>query len=113
VTALDESTAAMTAVTGDAAVMSRTVTLAAGLTFDAPVVVMLAARNIFQFAWDLAGAIGQDRDLDPELARELLALSRTELVPQRGPNGFFGPEQVPPEGAPVATVLAGYLGRDV
>ena len=74
---------------------------------------VLAARNIFQFAWDLAVATGQSSDLVPAVATELLEISRTRLVPQRGPNGFFGPESVPLAGAPVATVLAGYLGREV
>jgi hypothetical protein len=42
---------------------------------------------------------------------ELLGTSRTRLILQRGPDGFFGPELVPPAGAPVADVLAGFLGR--
>jgi uncharacterized protein (TIGR03086 family) len=113
VTEFDESTATMLATIDDDEAMGRTVGLAAGLTFPAPDVAVLAARNIFQFGWDLAGAIGHDLDLSPDLARELLDISRSRLVPQRGPNGFFGPEQIPPAGSPLATVLAGYLGCDV
>ena len=113
VTEFDESTATMLATIDDDEAMGRTVGLAAGLTFPAPDVAVLAARNIFQFGWDLAGPIGHDLDLSPDLARELLDISRSRLVPQRGPNGFFGPEQIPPAGSPLATVLAGYLGRDV
>lgn len=74
---------------------------------------LAAARNIFQFGWDLAVGTGQSTDLAPDVAAELLEVSRTRLVPQRGPGGFFGPEFVPPAGSPIATVLAGYLGREV
>jgi uncharacterized protein (TIGR03086 family) len=109
----DESTAAMLATLADADVMERTVTLAAGLEFAGADVGLLAARNTFQFAWDLAVATEQNTDLTPDLAAELLLVSRTHLVPQRGPNGFFGPEHIPPAGAPTATILAGYLGRPV
>jgi hypothetical protein len=103
----------MLATLTDADAMERTVTLAAGLSFPGADVGLLAARNTFQFAWDLAVGTEQSTDLTPDLAAELLHISRTHLVPQRGPNGFFGPEHVPPAGAPTATILAGYLGRPV
>jgi uncharacterized protein (TIGR03086 family) len=109
----DQSADAMVTTLSEPDAMRRTVTLAAGLTFPGHDVGLLAARNTFQFSWDLATATGQNTDLDPTLAVELLEISRTHLVPQRGPNGFFGPEYVPPAGAPTATVLAGYLGRPV
>lgn len=109
----DESAAHMVATLATDGVMERTVALAAGLTFPGADVGMLAARNTFQFAWDLTIGTNQDPDLSPDLAADLLHVSRTHLVPQRGPNGFFGPEHVPPAGAPTATVLAGFLGRDV
>ena len=111
--AFDESTAAMVTELHSEGVTERPVALAAGLVLPGSDVAVLAARNTFQFAWDLAVATGQDADLAPELANELLEISRTHLVPQRGPGGFFGPEFVPAPGAPVATVLAGYLGRQV
>ena len=111
--AFDDSTLAMVAVLRDDGALDRTVTLAEGLTFSGSDVAVLAARNIFQFAWDLAVATDQSQDLAPDVATELLELSRTRLIPQRGPDGFFGPEFVPPAGAPAATVLAGYLGRAV
>lgn len=111
--AFDVSTASMFAELESDGAMDRPVTLAAGLIFPGSDVAVIAARNIFQFAWDLAVASGQDADLAPGLAEELLEISRTHLVAQRGPGGFFGPEFVPPAGAPVATVLAGYLGREV
>jgi len=111
--AFDESTASMVTELRRDGVMERPVTLAAGLTFPGADVAVLAARNIFQFAWDLAVGSGQNADLAPDVAAELLEISRTRLVPKRGPGGFFGPEFVPPVGSPVATVLAGYLGRSV
>ncbi len=111
--AFDESTAAMVAELRTDGAMTRRVTLAAGLEFSGSDVGVLAARNVFQFAWDLAMATGQDPDLGPEIAAALLELSRTRLVPQRGTGGFFGPEVVPSDGSPVATVLAGFLGREV
>ncbi len=109
----DRSADAMVAALSEPDAMQRTVMLAAGLTVPGHDVGLLAARNTFQFAWDLATATDQSDDLNPALAAELLEISRTHLVPQRGPNGFFGPEHVPPAGAPTATVLAGYLGRPV
>lgn len=109
----DESTHDMLATLADAGAMTRTVTLAAGLSFPGADVGLLATRNTFQFAWDLAVATHQNADLAPDLAAELLHISRSHLVPQRGPNGFFGPEHIPPAGAPTATILAGYLGRPV
>jgi uncharacterized protein (TIGR03086 family) len=113
IASFDESTAAMRATLADDGTMERTVTLAAGLSFPGADVGLLAARNTFQFAWDLAVATEQNPDLAPDLAAGLLHISRTHLVPQRGPNGFFGPEHIPPAGAPTATILAGYLGRPV
>jgi uncharacterized protein (TIGR03086 family) len=111
--AFDESTVSMVAELHSDGVMERSVALAAGLSFSGSEVALIASRNIFQFAWDLAVATGQNTDLAPEVAEELLQISRTRFVPQRGPGGFFGPEFVPEAGAPVATVLAGYLGREV
>jgi uncharacterized protein (TIGR03086 family) len=75
--AFDESTASMLTELRRDGVMDRRVTLAAGLTFPGADVALLAARNIVQFAWDLAVGSGH---------------SRERLVPQRGPGGFFGPE---------------------
>ena len=112
-TAYDDSTAGMLATLADPDALTRRVELAAGIVHPGAEVAVLAARNIFQFGWDLAVGTDQDPDLSPDLAEELLELSRTRFVPQRGPGGFFGPESVPAPGSPVATVLAGYLGRDV
>ena len=91
--------------------MSRTTPLSPTLSFSGFEMLVLATRNILQYAWDLANTTGQSTNLAPDLAAELLDISRTQLVPLRGPGGFFGPEFVPPPGSPVADVLAGFLGR--
>ena len=111
--AFDVSTVSMVGELRRERAMDRTVALAAGLTFSGSDVAVLAARNIFQFAWDLAVATGQNDDLAPDVAAELLEVSRTSPRATTRPRRLFGPEFVPPAGSPVATVLAGYLGREV
>ena len=107
----DESVARMVEELQSEGAMTRTVPLSPTQSFSGFEMLVLATRNVFQYAWDLAKATGQSTDLAPDLATELLELSRTRLVPLRGPGGFFGPEFVPPSGSPVADVLAGFLGR--
>jgi uncharacterized protein (TIGR03086 family) len=107
----DRSTAAMVSELESEGAMTRTVTLAAGLQFSGADVMFLASRNIFQYAWDLARGAGRSSDLEPGVAEELLALSKTRFEPPRGPAGFFGPVFTPPAGASTADVLAGFLGR--
>lgn len=74
----------------------------------------IAATDTFTHGWDLARATGQDSDLDPELAAQLLAGAR-RAVPDsfRGPDPTspFGPAVDVPESAPAADHLAGFLGR--
>ena len=67
-------------------VMDRPVTLAAGLVFAGADVAVLAARNIFQFAWGLAVGSGQNADLAPDVATELLRISRARLGLPAGPR---------------------------
>jgi uncharacterized protein (TIGR03086 family) len=75
---------------------------------------MIAASDAFTHGWDLARALGQSTDLDPELAAQLLGAS---MIPDefRGPDGQapFGPKVDVPESAPAADRLAGVLGRQV
>ena len=111
VTEFDHSTKAMVDELQSDGAMTRTVALAGSLTFPGSDVMILATRNIFQFAWDLARATGQSTDLAPALAGQLLEVSRTHLVPQRGPDGFFGPECPPRADSTTADELAGFLGR--
>jgi uncharacterized protein (TIGR03086 family) len=109
--AFDESVARMVDELRSSGAMTRPVRLSPTLTFTGAEILVLATRNIFQYSWDLAKATGQSTDLAPDLANQLLNVSRTHLVPLRGEGGFFGPEFVPPAGSPPADVLAGYLGR--
>ncbi len=75
----------------------------------------LATTDTFQHAWDLATATGQDNNLDPALASQILEAARQTIPPSfRSEAGdVFGPEQAAPEGANPATQLAAFLGRTV
>ena len=78
-------------------------------------VVGLAATDTFTHGWDLAKATGQDTDLNPELAEEILEGSRQAIQPAfRSEAGKpFGFEQPVAEGACAADRLAAFLGRTV
>lgn len=76
----------------------------------------LATTDTFTHGWDLARATGQDTDLDPELAAQLLEGARMFIPEQfRGPDGVapFGPIVEAPDDAPPAAQLAAFLGRAV
>jgi uncharacterized protein (TIGR03086 family) len=75
----------------------------------------LAATDTFTHGWDLARATGQDTDLAPELATQLLAGARMAIQPAfRSEDGaVFGLEQTAPAGASNADQLAAFLGRRV
>ena len=86
-----------------------------GSELPAAALLGLMCTDTFTHAWDLAKATGQDTDLDPELAEQLLAGARVAV-----PDGFrsedgaiFGFEQQAPEGASAADRLAAFLGREV
>jgi uncharacterized protein (TIGR03086 family) len=73
----------------------------------------IAATDTFTHGWDLAKATGQNTNLAPELAEQLLMGARQFLQPAfRSPDGaVFGPEQSAPTGACTADQLAAFLGR--
>ena len=75
----------------------------------------LMMNDTFQHAWDLAKATGQDTDLAPEMAQQILAASQQMIQPGfRSEEGtIFGLEKQAPEGASAADQLAAFLGRDV
>ncbi len=75
----------------------------------------LATTDTFTHAWDLARATGQDTDLAPELAAQLLVGARQAIQPAfRSEDGaVFGMEQSAPPGASNADELAAFLGRTV
>lgn len=76
----------------------------------------IATTDTFTHAWDLARATGQDSDLDPELAMQLLAGAQVAIHDSsRGPDGkaLFGQQQDAPPNATEADKLAAFLGRKV
>lgn len=78
------------------------------------VVIWIASSDIFTHGWDLAKAIDQSTDLDPELAQMILQRMYVTLPDSmRGTDGNapFGPKVDVPSSAPAADRLAGYLGR--
>lgn len=75
----------------------------------------LAATDTFTHGWDLAKATGQNTDLSPEFAAQLLVRSKKAISPSiRNDAGDpFGPEVVAPVGASGADQLAAFLGRQI
>jgi uncharacterized protein (TIGR03086 family) len=75
----------------------------------------LAATDTFTHGWDLAKATGQNTNLAPELAGQLLIGAKHAISPAfRSPEGNpFGHEQPAPAGANNADQLAAFLGRKV
>ena len=75
----------------------------------------IAATDTFTHGWDLAKATGQNTDLAPDLAAQLL-VGATQFITDafRSADGaVFGPEQVAPATASKADALAAFLGRKV
>lgn len=73
----------------------------------------IATMDTFTHAWDLAKATGQDADLDPELADQLLASAKASIPDSfRGDEGAaFGAERDAGPDATSADRLAAFLGR--
>ncbi|NNE73773.1 MAG: TIGR03086 family protein [Acidimicrobiales bacterium] len=94
--------------------MERTVNPGFG-DMPAAALLGLAVTDTFTHAWDLATATGQDNNLAPEMAQQLLAASQQSIQPAfRSEEGdIFGLEQQAPEGANAASQLAAFLGRRV
>jgi len=95
-------------------VMEKTLTLPFG-QMPGSAFAGLAATDTFTHGWDLAKATGQNTDLAPELAKQLLIGSKQAISPAfRSPEGtVFGPEQPAPADACPADQLAAFLGRRV
>jgi uncharacterized protein (TIGR03086 family) len=82
--------------------------------FPGAIFMGLATTDTFTHGWDLARATGQDANLEPELAEQLLAGAKMSIPDEfRGPDGVapFGPEVKVPDSSPAADRLAGFLGR--
>ena len=78
--------------------------------------VNIVMTDTFTHVWDLARAIGEPSDLDPELAAKLLDHAKGAIPDAfRGEDGkaAFGAIVDVPASAPAADQLAGFLGRQV
>jgi uncharacterized protein (TIGR03086 family) len=74
----------------------------------------IRSGDLYAHAWDLAVAIGADRDLDPALGEAISAVTAPMLPPGfRGDDGPFGPERACPPNSSVADRYAAFLGREV
>lgn len=95
-------------------VMDRMLTLPFG-QMPGSAFIGLATTDTFTHGWDLAKATGQDTNLAPELAAQLLVGARHAIQPAfRSEDGaVFGLEQTAPAGASNADQLAAFLGRTV
>ncbi len=111
----DEGTKLALAAFNAPGAMEKTVTLGFG-PLPVPAWMGIATTDAFTHAWDLAEATGQDTNLDPELAAQLLEGSKLFIQPAfRGADTErpFGAEQEPPAGCTNAAKLAAFLGRRV
>jgi uncharacterized protein (TIGR03086 family) len=115
VAAFDQGVAAAVAAFDTPGALEKLVTLPFG-RMPGAALMGLASTDTFTHAWDLAHATGQDTDLDPELAAQLLAGAKVAIGDgSRGPDGTapFGPQQPAPDGATEADKLAAFMGRKV
>ncbi len=84
-------------------------------TFPGAAFLGLATTDQFTHGWDLARATGQDTNLEPELAAQLLVGAQASIPDQfRGPDGK-APFGIAREstGVSKADALAAFLGRHV
>jgi uncharacterized protein (TIGR03086 family) len=114
VAAFDEGAQRCVAAFSTDGVMDKMLTLPFG-QMPGSAFVGLATTDTFAHGWDLAKATGQDTDLAPELAAQLLVGARQAIQPAfRSEDGaVFGLEQTAPDGACSADQLAAFLGRTV
>ncbi len=112
--AFDVACAKAVAAFSEDGAMDRTVNPGFG-DMPAAALLGLTVTDTFTHSWDLARATGQDTDLDPAFADQLLAASQASIQEAfRGPEGApFGPEQPAPAAASSADRLAAFLGRTV
>lgn len=114
VAAFTEAGAASVAAFSEDGAMGRMVNAGMG-PMPAGALLGLALTDTFVHTWDLAAATGQDTNLDPELAEQILTTARAHTPDSmRSEEGtVFGLEQPAPEDASTATKLAAFLGRKV
>lgn len=109
----DEGVASTLAAFGAPGARERIITLPFG-EMPGAAFMGIATNDVFVHGWDLAKATGQNTDLDPEFAAQLLEQARA-FIPDgmRGPDGQapFGTAVTAPAGASAADQLAAFLGR--
>lgn len=110
----DTNAADALAAFGEEGALERTVTLPFG-EMPGAAFMGLAMTDTFQHAWDLAKATGQDTNLAPEMAQQLLAQCKQSIQDGfRGPEGApFGAQAECADDACAADQLAAFLGRQV
>ena len=110
--AYDDGTARAIAAFSRPGVLDETLHLPFG-DFPGAAWMNIATMDTFTHAWDLAKATGQDADLDPELAAQLLDTARASIPASfRGDEGApFAAERDAGPGATNADRLAAFLGR--
>ena len=112
VSAFDEAAERCLAAFRTDGVMAKMLTLPFG-QMPGSAFVGLAATDTFAHGWDLAKATGQNTNLAPDLAGQLLMGAKQSISPAfRSADGaVFGPEQTAPADASNADQLAAFLGR--
>lgn len=91
--------------------LDRTVQTMLGAMPSSMLIGMLTMDNLVH-SWDLARATGQDENLDPQLAAQMLVMMK-QVNPPRSEGSPFKPEQKAPADATPEQQLAAYLGRTV
>lgn len=88
-------------------------------TFPTPIgegpgrtLVAMRVSELTVHTWDLLAALGEPRDLDPELVAFAERRYRDMPLPREA-GGLFGPEQPSPENAAAGDRLAAYVGRRI
>lgn len=78
------------------------------------VMIGMRTSDLVTHAWDIARATGQETDIEPDLASEVLQVSQERMRPDfRGPGKPFAEEQPCDPDRPPADRLAAFLGRSV
>jgi uncharacterized protein (TIGR03086 family) len=91
--------------------LDRTVQTLMG-PLPATVLIGMLTNDNLVHAWDLSRATGQDENLDPELATQMLTMMQQVELP-RGEGAPFKPTQPCPPDAISERKLAAFLGRNV
>lgn len=113
--AYDDGIKAALAAFGTPGAMEKMIELPFG-TFPGAAFMGLATNDQFTHGWDLARATGQNTDLAPELAAQLLEGAKATIPDQfRGADGQapFAPAQSAGADASAADELAAFMGRSV